>query len=68
MTQTIENILLWMIIGIAAVYALRSAYGIFKGKARGCGCDSSCGDNTKPMPQKSIPDMRETPEDHSGKK
>ena len=50
----IENIILWVIIGAAAIYCGRNCYRIMTGKAKGCGC--AC-DPTEPKPQQIIPDF-----------
>ena len=50
----IENIILWLIIGAAAVYCGRTAFLILSGRSKGCGCDC---DPTEPSPQQIIPDI-----------
>ena len=58
----IENIILWLIIGAAAVYCGRTAYRTLSGRSKGCGC--SC-DPTEPTPQQVIPDISENKDQES---
>jgi len=50
----IENIILWLIIGAAAIYCGRRAYQTLSGRSKGC-----CGDcdPSRPAPQQIIPDL-----------
>ena len=50
----VENIILWLIIGAAAIYCGRMAYLTFSGRSKGC-----CGDcdPSQPAPQQIIPDL-----------
>ncbi|MBU0675394.1 MAG: FeoB-associated Cys-rich membrane protein [Proteobacteria bacterium] len=51
-----ETIILWLIIGLAAVYAGRALIRIIQGKSKGCGCNSSpCSPSS---PQQILPDFR----------
>lgn len=59
----VENIILWLIIGAAAIYAGRNLYRIFSGKAKGCSCEGGC---EVPPPQQIIPDLKK-PTDKPGK-
>ena len=57
----LENIILWVIIAVAAIYCGRNVYRTMTGKSRGCGC--AC-DPTDPPPQQIIPDLTDK-KDHS---
>lgn len=57
-----ENLVLWLIIGAAALYAGRSIYRTFSGKSTGCTCEGGC---ESPSPQQTIPDLKK-PTDKSG--
>lgn len=59
----LENIILWLIIGAAAVFAGRNLYRIFSGKSKGCSCEGGC---EIPPPQQTIPDLKK-PVDKPGK-
>ena len=50
----VENIILWLIIGAAAIYCGRRVYLTFSGRSKGC-----CGecDPGHPTPQQIIPDL-----------
>jgi hypothetical protein len=50
----LENIILWVIIALAAIYCGRNVYRVMTGKSKGC-----CGDcdPTESKPQQSIPDF-----------
>lgn len=50
----LENIILWVIIAVAAIYCGRNVYRTMTGKSRGCGC--AC-DPTESTPQQIIPDL-----------
>lgn len=53
-----ENIILWLIIGGAALYCGRTAYRTLSGKSKGCcgGCDCSA-EKVSPPLQQSLPDL-----------
>ena len=51
----LEEILLWLIVVAAALYAARNFYRIFTGKSKGCSCDGGC---DIPPPQKTLPDLK----------
>jgi hypothetical protein len=51
----LENLILWVIIAAAALYAGRSLYRILSGKSKGCTCENSC---EIPPPQQIIPDLK----------
>jgi len=48
-----QDIILWLIIGVAAFYVGRNIYRTLSGRSRGCG---SCSDS--PPPQQTIPDIK----------
>jgi len=50
----LENIILWVIIGAAAIYCGQRAYRTLSGRSRGCGC--AC-DPSESTPQEIIPDI-----------
>lgn len=54
----LENLILWLIIGAAAIFAGRNIYRIFSGKAKGCTCEGGC---ETPPPQQTLPDLKKTP-------
>ena len=54
----LENLILWLIIGAAAVYVGRSLFRTFSGRTKGCGCGS--GSDSSP-PQQFIPDLKDKP-------
>ncbi len=58
---SIENIIVWLIVAIAAFFTLRSLYRIFTGKSKGCGsCGSSCKScDSTPSPQQDIPPIND---------
>lgn len=58
----LENLILWVLIAGAALYAGRNIYRIFSGKAKGCTCEGGC---QTPPPQQTIPDLK-TPAGKSG--
>lgn len=51
----LENLILWLIIGIAVIYASRNIYRILTGKSKGCSCEGGC--EIQP-PQQIIPDLK----------
>ncbi|NTV15565.1 MAG: FeoB-associated Cys-rich membrane protein [Desulfobulbaceae bacterium] len=51
----LENLVVWLIIGAAALYAGRNIYRIFSGKAKGCTCEKGC---EPPSLQQDIPDLK----------
>jgi hypothetical protein len=51
----LENLILWLIIGAAALYAGRNIYRILAGKSKSCSCENSC---EIPPPQQIIPDLK----------
>lgn len=51
----LENLILWLIIGAAALYAGRNIFRILTGKSKGCSCETSC---EIPPPQQIIPDLK----------
>ena len=58
----LENLILILIIAIAALYAIRNFIRVLSGRSEGCGC--SC--DSDPPPQQTIPDLtdrKENPED-----
>lgn len=55
-----ENIILWLIIAIAAIYSGRTIYRTLSGKSKGCGsCGGGCNPEQPASPplQQSFPDM-----------
>ena len=53
-----ENIILWLIIGAAAIFCGRTIYRTLSGKSKGCGCGCDCSEEkTSPPPQQSFPDL-----------
>ena len=58
----LENLILWLIIGAAGIYAGRNIFRILTGKSKGCSCDKSC---EIPPPQQTIPDLKGKPGDKS---
>jgi hypothetical protein len=52
----IENIILWLVIGAAAIFSGRTAYRTLTGRSKGCGSCNDC-DVSSPAPQQSIPDL-----------
>ena len=53
-----ENIILWLIIAIAAIYCGRTIYRTLSGKSKGCGCECDCSENqTSPPLQQNLPDL-----------
>jgi hypothetical protein len=55
----LENLILWLIIGAAAIYAGRNIYRILSGKTKGCSCEAGC---EIPPPQQTIPDLKGQPD------
>ena len=67
----LENLILWLIIGAAAIYAgrniyvfwgditSRNIYRILSGKTKGCSCEAGC---EIPPPQQTIPDLKGQPD------
>lgn len=51
----LENLILWLIIAAAVLYAGRSIYRVFSGKSKGCTCEGGC---EPPPPQQTIPDLK----------
>ena len=51
----LENIILWLIIGAAAIFSGRTAYRTLTGRSKGCGSCSDC--DAAPPPQQNIPDL-----------
>ena len=54
----LENLILWLIIAVAALFAGRSIYRTFTGKSKGCTCEGGC--ETPPL-QQTIPDLKKPP-------
>ena len=52
----LENIILWLIIGAAAIFSGRTAYRTLTGRSKGCGSCSDC-DAAAPAPQQTLPDL-----------
>ncbi len=50
----VANLILWFILGAAAVYAVRNLVRILSGKSRGCNCDGGC----EVPPQRTIPNLK----------
>lgn len=50
----LENLILWLIIAAAALYAGRNIYRVFSGKSKGCICEDGC----KTPPQQTIHDLK----------
>jgi hypothetical protein len=59
----LENLILWLIIGVAAYFAGRNLYRILSGKSKGCTCEKGC---EPPSLQQTIPDLKK-PADKPGK-
>lgn len=57
----LENIILWVIIAVAAIYCGRNVYRILTGKSKGCG-SCSC-DPTESEPQQILPDLTDKDKD-----
>ncbi|MEN8134783.1 MAG: hypothetical protein ABFS18_04510 [Thermodesulfobacteriota bacterium] len=58
----LENIILWLIITIAAIYCGRTIYRTLTGKSKGCaGCNCDCSEEeiSPPPLQQSFPDLTE---------
>ncbi|MCK4839063.1 MAG: FeoB-associated Cys-rich membrane protein [Desulfobulbaceae bacterium] len=56
----LENIILWLIITIAAIFCGRTIYRTLTGKSKGCGscsCDCSETPTSSPPLQQSFPDL-----------
>ena len=55
----VENIILWLIIGAAAIFSGRTAYRTLTGRSKGCGSCGSCDacDPGAPPPQQTLPDL-----------
>lgn len=51
----LDNLILWLIIGAAGLYAGRGVYRLFTGKSKGCTCEEGC---ASPPPQQTIPDLK----------
>ena len=60
-----ENIILWLIIGAAAIYCGRKIYQTLSGRSKGCGC--GC-DPTEPTPQQIIPDITDKKKENEKEK
>lgn len=52
-----ENIILWLIIAIAAIYCGRTMYRTLSGKSKGCGGGCNTEQPDSPPLQQSFPDM-----------
>jgi len=50
-----EDLIVWLIIVVAGLYAGRNIYRIFSGKANGCSCEGGC--DATPT-QQTIPDFK----------
>ena len=61
----LENIILWLIIGAAAIYCGRRVYQTLSGRSKGCGC--AC-DPTESTPQQIIPDISDKKDEEQEKK
>ena len=54
----LETIILWLIIGVAAIFCGRTIYHTLSGKSKGCGCGCDCSEEqTSPPLQQDLPDL-----------
>jgi hypothetical protein len=51
----LENIILWLIIGAAALYCGRTIYRTLSGKSKGCGCGCACDEKQTSPPLQQEP-------------
>lgn len=54
----LADLILWLIIIAAALYAGRNLYRTLTGKSKGCTCEGGC---EAPPPQQTIPDLKKPP-------